>query len=97
MRRLHQQAKARQDLKDIWKYSFKEYGEEQADRYYDELVMGMKSIEENPHIGVACDYIRSEYRQHQINHHFIFYRLSDKKISIIRVLHERMKFKKHMS
>ena len=96
MRKLHQQAKAREDLKNIWLYSFKEYGEQQADKYYDELIVGMESIENNPKIGVACDYIRSGYRQYQINKHFIFYRLSEKNIHIIRVLHERMKFKEHI-
>ena len=86
MRKLYQQAKAREDLKKIWTYSFKEHGEKQADKYYDELSVAMESIESNPHIGVACDYIRSGYRQHQVNHHYIFYRLTDTKIHIVRIL-----------
>mgnify|MGYP000703519387 CR=1 FL=1 len=96
MRKLHQQAKAREDLKKIWRYSFKEHGEKQADKYYDELITAMESIKANPYIGVACDYIRLGYRQYQVNKHFIFYRLSDKKIYIIRVLHERMIAKGHL-
>lgn len=96
MRKLHQQAKAREDLKKIWLYSFREYGEKQADKYYDELIAGMESIEGNPYIGVACDYIRQGYRQHQINEHSIFYRLSEKKIRIIRILHKNMKSKHHI-
>ncbi len=96
MRELYQQAKARNDLKKIWRYSFKKHGENQADKYYDELIIGMEHIKNNPHIGVACDYIRSGYRQHKINRHFVFYRLSHTKIHIIRVLHEKMNFKKHI-
>jgi len=96
MRKLYHQIKAQNDIKEIWLYSFREHGEEQADKYYDELIVGMKSIEINPYIGVACDYIRSGYRQYQINHHCIFYRLTDKRINIIRVLHEKMKFKEHL-
>lgn len=96
MRKLHQQVKAREDIKKIWNYSFKEHGEAQADKYFDELIVGMNSIQNNPNIGVACDYIRLGYRQYQVNKHFIFYRLSDKKIYIVRVLHERMIAKGHL-
>lgn len=90
MKKLHQQVKAREDIKKIWNYSFKEHGEVQADKYYDELIAGMNAIQNNSNIGVACDYIRLGYRQYQVNKHFIFYRLSDEKIYIVRVLHERM-------
>lgn len=96
MRKIHQQTKAKIDLKKIWKYSFKKHGENQADKYFDELELGFQSIEENPHIGVACDYIRSGYRQLEVNEHYIFYRLSNTKIHIIRVLHKKMKLKKHI-
>ncbi|MGR3179995.1 MAG: type II toxin-antitoxin system RelE/ParE family toxin [Candidatus Anammoxibacter sp.] len=96
MRKLYQQAKAREDLKKIWQYSYKNFGEKQADKYYDELITGMENLKDNPHIGVSCDYIRSGYRQYQINRHFIFYRLSNKKIHIVRVLHERMEPKRHL-
>jgi len=96
MLKIHHQIKAKSDLKRIWKYSYKKFGEQQADKYYDELTYGMEAIEENPHIGVACDYIRSGYRQYKINEHYIFYRLSKNKIHIIRVLHESMKSLKHL-
>jgi len=96
MRQIHKQTKAKNDLKEIWKHSFKEHGEIQADKYFDELTLGMESIKNNPHIGVGCDYIRLGYRQIQINEHYIFYRLSDTKIHIIRVLHKKMKFNEHI-
>jgi len=96
MHKLYQQTKARTDLKKIWRYSYKKHGLQQADTYYDELIEGMESIQQNPNIGVACDYIRSGYRQYKINKHFVFYRLSKDKISIVRVLHESMKATKHL-
>lgn len=96
MRKLHQQKKAQVDLKKIWLYSYENFGLQQAEKYYDELIIGMETIEENPEIGVACDYIRSGYRQYKINEHFVFYRLSKNKIHIIRVLHESMKAAKHL-
>ena len=90
MRKLHHQVKAREDLKNIWLYSFSEHGEQQADKYFDELTAGMAAIESNPEIGMSCDYIRLGYRQYQINQHFVFYRLDSKKINIIRILHQKM-------
>jgi toxin ParE1/3/4 len=96
MNEIHQQVKAKADLKKIWLYSYKEHGEAQADKYYDELIIGMDTIKENPKTGVACDYIRAGYRQYKINQHFVFYRLTKNKIHIIRILHESMKVTKHL-
>ena len=50
----------------------------------------MGAIQSNPEIGTSCNYIRLGYRQYQINHHFVFYRLDSKKIYIIRILHQKM-------
>ncbi len=96
MYNVHHQVKAESDFKNIWRYSYKNYGEQQADKYYDELICGVETIKENPNIGVACDYIRAGYRQYKINEHYIFYRLSKNTIHIIRVLHESMKAVKHL-
>ncbi len=93
---LHKQVKAKEDLKKIWRYSYKEHGLKQADLYYDELIKGMALIQENPHIGISCEHIRSGYRQLPVNEHHIFYRISTTKIHIIRVLHRKMKFRKHL-
>ena len=96
MQILHKRAKAEQDLKSIWLYFYKKHGEKQADKYYDLLILAMKTIEENPEIGTACDHIRTGYRQYQINKHIIFYRLSTHKIHIVRVLHEKMQSEKNL-
>ncbi len=96
MYKLHQQIKAKKDLEEIWLYSYKQHGEQQADKYYDELVAAMGIIQGNPHIGVACNYIRSGYRQYQVNLHIVFYRLSKDIVHIIRVLHESMDVKRYL-
>ena len=93
---IHKQLKARADLKKIWLYSYKEHGEVQADKYYDDLIIGIETIGEHPNIGVACDYLRKGYRQYKINNHSIFYRLSKNKIHIVRILHESMEAIRHL-
>ena len=76
MYKIHQQVKARKDLKNIWLYTYENFGADQADKYFDELESGMETIRDNPLVGVSCDYIRAGYRQFKVNEHYIFYRIS---------------------
>jgi toxin ParE1/3/4 len=96
MRKIHTQALARQDLKNIWLYSFKKWGAEQADCYFDELDVTFALIAENPELGFDCDYIREGYRQFHINRHLVFYRVTVSKIHIVRVLHDSMNYTAHL-
>jgi len=47
--------RARQDLIDIWLYSFKKWGETQADKYLAELDAGIAQLRENPRFGKPRD------------------------------------------
>lgn len=96
MRHIYKSPEAKNDLENIWLYSFGEWGEEQADHYYDELNDGMEKLTANPKLGKSREYIRSGYRSLQINHHVIYYRLQGDIIDIVRVLHERMNQKLHL-
>ena len=58
MRKIHTQALAKKDLKNIWLYSFNNWGEVQANTYFDELNAAFALIAENPEMGFACDSIR---------------------------------------
>ena len=90
MLEVHKQVKARSDLKKIWKYSYKQHGEAQADKYYNQLIASIETIQNNPKIGIACDNIRKGYRCYHVKEHYFFYRVTANKIHIIRVLHEKM-------
>ncbi len=60
MRSIHIHGLAESDLIDIWRYSFDEWGEVQADKYLDELDSGIKRLAENPEIGMKRDFVRAE-------------------------------------
>jgi len=90
MYKIHQQHKAHIDLKNIWHYSYENHGEKQADKYYDELIVAMETIQQNPQIGIACDHVRMGYRYYRAKEHFIFYRVTKQTIHIIRILHQNM-------
>ncbi len=83
------------DLIKIWLAGYERWGEAQADSYFEGLEQAIYLIAENPKIGVACDYIRKDYRQYHFNRHIIFYRLGKHEIEIVRVLRDNMDFQRH--
>lgn len=87
---------AKSDLKNIWRYSFDKWGEDQAVKYLLQLDAGMQRLTGNPKIGKTREKIREGYRSVHIYRHVIYYRLQGKNIDIVRVLHERMIPEKHL-
>ena len=96
MYRIHKQALAEEDIQGIWLYTYEKWGEAQADKYFDELEYGIKTIGHNPAIGKNCDAIREGYRSFQINRHIVYYKVKSSTIHIVRVLHERMDPMRHL-
>ena len=83
------------DLNNIWLYTFEEWSEKQADKYYDELISDCAEIAENPNLGKNYEEISNQLLGLKSNRHIIFYRtLSESYIEITRILHERMDLKK---
>lgn len=88
--------RARQDLKDIWRYSFEEWGEAQADKYLREIDTGIARLRANPKIGKPRDDLRPGYRSLRVNEHMVYYMLTPWAIRIVRVLHARMDPDRHL-
>lgn len=83
--------KAVEDLSEIWDYTYEEWSEKQADKYYNFLLAAFQELANNPHFGRQYDSIRKELLGYKSNHHIIFFRKnSDSEIEITRILHERM-------
>lgn len=81
---------ARKDLIGIWLHTCEVWGEEQADKYLDELDAGIALLRDHPRLGRARDDVRQGYRSLAINQHVIFYTMQSDVIRIVRVLHARM-------
>ena len=92
MLKVHKQEKAEDDLIEIWLYSFGEWGEHRADQYLDRLDQAIQSIATNPEIGVACNYLREDYRKLHNQRHYIFYRCTSDTVFIVRILGEEMDY-----
>lgn len=97
MAKFHLSNKAVDDLDSIWLYTKETWTEDQADYYYHELIIACQEIANHP------TYLNREYKEimtglfgHHINKHLIFYVLVEDGVAIVRILHERMDFGKHL-
>ena len=86
--------KAVEDLSEIWHYTFDEWSERQADKYYELLIGFCKKIAETPGIGKNYREIDKNIFGYKASQHIIFYRIMEiGKIEIVRILHVRMDIK----
>jgi len=82
--------KALKDLTIIWEYSFDNWSEKRADLYYNQIINECKLISKNPEIGKSYSRVLNDLRGRKINKHIIFYKILDDKITVVRILHEKM-------
>lgn len=86
--------KAVDDLATIWDYTYDEWSESQADKYYLLLLNSCQEIAENPSLGKKYDNVTEKLLGFKANQHIIFYQIiSNKEVEIIRILHVRMDLK----
>ena len=96
MRSIHVHGLAESDLIGIWRYSFDEWDEVQADKYLDELDSGIRRLAENPEIGMKRDFARAGYRVLFVGSHAVYYTVTPDAVHIIRILHGRMDPDRHL-
>ena len=90
--------KAVEDLSNIWDYTFENWSENQADKYYDELISNCQDIAENQGLGKIYEGISKQLLGMKANRHIIFYRtLNENYVEITRILHVRMDLKKRIT
>lgn len=84
-------AKAKDDLKNIARFTQEEWGREQRNLYLKQFDETFSHLSESPEIGLSCDYIKPGYRKFPQGSHVIYYRFgSVSTIEIVRILHKRM-------
>lgn len=89
---LYLSEESEKDLKDIQKYTFCEYGEEQVYKYNDVFKKSFQMILDNPDIGHSRPDIPSEYKAYQVGQHIIIFRIEGSIVYVVRVLHSSMDF-----
>jgi toxin ParE1/3/4 len=87
---------AQSGLYNIWDYTQSHWGADQAETYIRQLWQQIKTIAAQPRRGRACPEVRAEYYKYQSGSHFLFYRITSDGIDVVRILHERMDFERHL-
>lgn len=83
------------DLDNIWDYTVKEWGANQADRYTDDIRDTCNSLASGEKRGRGVD-VRSGYQKHAVGKHLVFFRTTGTGIEVIRVLHQSMDVGRHL-
>lgn len=86
---------AETDLEDIWLYTFRTWSIEQADSYHSGIIAAFEGLAAGHKTGRPFD-IRDGYFKYPVGAHLVFYRVSDRNIDVIRVLHQRMDANRHL-
>jgi toxin ParE1/3/4 len=81
---------AADDLEQIWLYSYRQWGAEQADKYLHALFARFTWLAEHPRLGKNRDDIKPGYFCFPEGRHLIFYLISDIGIDVIGIPHQSM-------
>jgi toxin ParE1/3/4 len=95
-RRLEFTPRARRDIEEIWEYPFERFGLDKAEAYLRGIQRAAMTVTEDPRRGFGCDEIRSGYRKFSVGSHVLFFRTSAAHGVIVRILHARMDFDRHL-
>lgn len=88
--------RAKADVEEIWDYTEERWGTDRAERYIKELQQAIETVAHDPGRARSCDDIRPGYRRFSAGSHVIFFRVSGDHIEVVRVLHQRMDFDRHL-
>lgn len=89
--------RALQDLKNIGRYTQKEWGNEQRNKYLNALKKRFEWLAENPQMGLHRSEIREGYFCYIQAVHLIFFLKKEGSIDIIGIPHQRMDIGKFFS
>jgi toxin ParE1/3/4 len=86
--------KAVEDLSKIWDYTYEVWSENQADKYYFELIGDCQVLAENQNLAKNYIEISEDIYGYKSGQHIIFFRImNENEIEITRFLHSRMDLK----
>ena len=97
MKRLVLTEIAKADLASIRRYSTRTWGPDQSSRYIDDLRDTMKGLARGTVTARLRDDIRPGVLMATSGRHSIFFEADDSRILIVRVLHDKMDYRLHLS
>lgn len=80
---------ARLDISDIALYTFEHWGRTQRDRYKATLLRNIRNLATFPELGMERGHLTKRGRMLYVEEHVIYYRVDERVVTILRVLHVR--------
>ena len=77
---------AEQDLSEMYRHGFWQFGERQADKFYDQLFDSLELLASFPQSGRSAEHIYPELRRIEHNPYVIFYLPRDYGVYVLRLL-----------
>lgn len=87
---------AKADLKEIYQYGLRQWGQVQSDRYLDIIKDQLWSLTEQPFMGTDRPELLPDIRSLTVESHLLFYRVTARQVEIIRILHCRQDPQRHL-
>lgn len=88
--------RAQTDIEEVWEYTLSRWGVDQAEVYIRQLQTAIEAVAVDPGRGRPCDDVRAGYYRLAVGSHVLFYRLTNSEVDIVRILHRRMDFDRHL-
>lgn len=96
MGKFHLTNRAVADLSDIADFTIQSFGIEQARFYRDGLNNCFEILAENPQLGRSAAELAPNLKRFEYQSHVVFYVPKNTGILIVRILHQRMDFMRHI-
>jgi toxin ParE1/3/4 len=87
---------ADRDVFGIARYTAETWSEAQVDQYLLGMHELLSKLAQSPSLGVKCDDIRSGYFRRRYRNHMIFYKKGPHGILVVRILHARADYIRHL-
>ena len=87
---------AKTDLKDIYQYGLRQWGQTQSESYLESIKEQFWTLTDQLLIGIDRSELLSGARSLPIESHTLFYRVTTDTVEIIRVLHGRQDPQRHL-
>ena len=88
--------KASRDLEDIWYYGYHHFGEDQADKYINQL-SGIFQVLSDNNIGTLRPELGEHIRALPVERHMIYFLQTDYNIIVIRILGQHQDAGRHLN
>ena len=88
--------RAQTDLDEIWDYTADRWGLNQAETYTRQPWTDIAIVADRPSLGRECNEVRRGYRMYPSGSHALFCRQTADGIDVVRILHERVDYERHI-